>query len=53
MKRVRQEHEQDKEAMGTEETLGTIPETPWQALENITRGELRCLEFCSRLSMQT
>ena len=44
--RVRQEHYQDEEVVGTEEMPGIPPETPHQALAEITRGKLRRLEMC-------
>ena len=37
MKRVRQEFHQDKEAVGTEESILITQETPRQVLTNITR----------------
>ena len=35
---IREEHHQDKEAVGIEETPGITPENPRQGLDNITRG---------------
>ena len=50
--RVRQEHQQDEEDVGTEEIPVTIPETPRQALAKLTRGKLKRLGLCLRLSMR-